>query len=85
MENYPLSNLSKRPKAELVTEQLAVNLLSANMIQIKMGMVEFPTCMIFMAILGVIVLRCLYTAMQVKANALWATIRESLGGMDSAV
>ena len=35
------TNLSKSPNTELVTEELAVNLLSANMIQIKMGMLEF--------------------------------------------
>ena len=33
-------NLSKRPSAKLVTEQLAVN-LSVNMIQIKIGVVEY--------------------------------------------
>ena len=34
-------NLSKRPSAKLVIEQLAVNLLSVNMIQIKIGVVEY--------------------------------------------
>ena len=41
---FPVILASKRPNTELVTEQVAVNLLSANMIQIKMGVVEYSYC-----------------------------------------